>query len=286
MTVQQLQFVLEVAKTKSITQAARNLFLSQPNLSSSIKSLEEELGITIFDRTSRGMLLTTAGKHLVKQSGTILSALDALQRELKQPQEYHFRVNISKSKAAFNAFVDLCEKYQAEPKIQLSSFSDTLEDPVRSMEDNQYDVSIFAAPTTRNMSVLCGSSNLRFVTLVELPMFIWLSKSHPLAQPGAFSLEKLRQYPFVTYTSHTSVYTSGLTDYNFIDPTRLIRVESNMVGVVSRTHAFCIAQRFSRSTPTSTASYSSPFPTGPILWAISAGQTAPSPPSPSTISPS
>lgn len=54
MTIQQLQYVLEVSRTGSISKAARNLFLSQPNISNSIKNLEQELGATLFIRTSQG----------------------------------------------------------------------------------------------------------------------------------------------------------------------------------------------------------------------------------------
>lgn len=61
MTIQQLQYVLEIARCGSASRAAKNLFLSQPNLSSAIKNLEQELGFPIFERTSAGMKLTPAG---------------------------------------------------------------------------------------------------------------------------------------------------------------------------------------------------------------------------------
>ena len=61
MTIQQLQYVLEIARCGSASRAAKNLFLSQPNLSSAITNLEQELGFPIFERTSAGMELTPAG---------------------------------------------------------------------------------------------------------------------------------------------------------------------------------------------------------------------------------
>ena len=58
-----LKYVAEVAKTGSITQAAENLFMAQPNLSKAIKELEETLGISIFRRTSKGVVLTEKGEE-------------------------------------------------------------------------------------------------------------------------------------------------------------------------------------------------------------------------------
>ena len=60
MTIQQLQYVLEISRTGSVSKAAKTLYLSQPNLSNAIKNLENELGITIFERTPMGMQLTAS----------------------------------------------------------------------------------------------------------------------------------------------------------------------------------------------------------------------------------
>lgn len=72
MTIQQLQYVLEIARCGSASRAAKNLFLSQPNLSSAIKNLEQELGFPIFERTSAGMKLTPAGSRLAKEASVIM----------------------------------------------------------------------------------------------------------------------------------------------------------------------------------------------------------------------
>ena len=75
MTIQQLQYVLEIARCGSASRAAKNLFLSQPNLSSAIKNLEQELGFPIFERTSAGMKLTPAGARLEKEASVIMGHL-------------------------------------------------------------------------------------------------------------------------------------------------------------------------------------------------------------------
>ena len=78
MQLQQFIYVLEVAKCGSMNKAARNLFISQPNLSSSIANLERELDITIFTRTSKGVEVTEEGKLLTKYARSILGQTEQL----------------------------------------------------------------------------------------------------------------------------------------------------------------------------------------------------------------
>ena len=66
MTIQNLRYIIEIASTRSFSQAARNLFISQSALSSSVKDTEQELGIEIFQRSNRGVSLTPDGEDCLK----------------------------------------------------------------------------------------------------------------------------------------------------------------------------------------------------------------------------
>ena len=72
MTFQQLKYIIEISKSRSITAAAQNLFISQPSLSKSVKELETELGITILERTRHGISFTSSG-NLIK----VINAVEA-----------------------------------------------------------------------------------------------------------------------------------------------------------------------------------------------------------------
>ena len=71
MTLQQLRYVIGIAKVGSFNKAAENLFISQPSLTTAIRDLEEEIGIVIFNRTSRGVSLTPDGEEFVASCITI-----------------------------------------------------------------------------------------------------------------------------------------------------------------------------------------------------------------------
>ena len=78
MNLQQLRYAVEVEKTSSITQAAKNLYMGQPNLSKSIKELEQDLGITIFTRNAKGVEPTSMGLQFLRYAHEILDKVDEL----------------------------------------------------------------------------------------------------------------------------------------------------------------------------------------------------------------
>lgn len=80
MQLQQLRYVLEIDRTKSISKAAENLFLTQPNLSSAVSDLEKKLGIKLFTRTNRGVCTTDEGLIFISYARTIVDQMTNLER--------------------------------------------------------------------------------------------------------------------------------------------------------------------------------------------------------------
>jgi len=241
MTIQQMQYVLEIAKTGSVSQAARNLYLSQPNISNSLKALEAELGTPLFQRTSSGMVLTAAGQRLAQRAGGIIQELNTLIKDVQGIQNCHFRLNSSAYLPAFEAFTDLCQKYQDQPNLQFSCFSNQGSDLIQSTLEGQYDLAVFVEAEDQNIDRLCERAGIRQEILFKAQMFVQLSRSHPLVRSGEFSLEALYQYPYVDYT-HSKNHFLGNAALFFIDPSKLIRVQSitGRRDVVLNTHAFSV----------------------------------------------
>lgn len=114
MTVQQMRYVMEVSKAGSITQAAKNLFITPSSISSGIASLERELGYAIFDRSWQGVHLTKKGKQVVKHADYICRRLELIERDPLEPLQRDFRI-ITSTHASFDApFVQVVREFQAE----------------------------------------------------------------------------------------------------------------------------------------------------------------------------
>ena len=86
MTIQQCIYVLEIHGTGSFSEAARKLFVAQSSLSNSVKSLEDELGIKIFERSKNGAVLTVDGAEFVRYAAEIVSKNDFIINRYKSPK--------------------------------------------------------------------------------------------------------------------------------------------------------------------------------------------------------
>jgi len=109
MTIQQLKYVVEISRSGSINEAAKKLFVSQPSLSEAIKELEKEMNITIFERTNKGIRLSTDGAEFLGYAKQIIEQSELLEnRYIKSiPQKKHFSVASQHYAFAVNAFVNL-----------------------------------------------------------------------------------------------------------------------------------------------------------------------------------
>ena len=121
MHLKQLQYTLEVAKCKSFSKAAKKLYVSQPSLSTSISSFEEELGLTIFLRTTSGVVLTQEGEQVLAQIEEVLTSVDRLAAMGKQGF-VKYNTTLAAIPSACNGMVInlLGEVAQSNPEITLN----------------------------------------------------------------------------------------------------------------------------------------------------------------------
>lgn len=115
MTLQQLKYLVTVAECKNITQAAEKLFITQPSLSAAIHSLEEEMGVTAFVRTNKGVTVTREGEELLSFARNLLEQADIMKDRfcLDSNRKPKFSVSCQHYSFAVNAFVDVVNEYDS-----------------------------------------------------------------------------------------------------------------------------------------------------------------------------
>lgn len=113
MTLQQLKYIVTVAETGTFSKAAKVLLLSQPSLTKSVKDLEKEMGITIFDRTNKGISVSKEGEVFLGYARQVLEQAALLEEKYKTRAggKREFRVSTQHYSFAVNAFVDLIKRY-------------------------------------------------------------------------------------------------------------------------------------------------------------------------------
>ena len=213
MTLQQLKYVIAVADQGSINEAAKALFLSQPTLSAAIMALEAEMGIKIFDRTNRGIKVSTEGTTFLGYARQVIQQADLLEEKYSPstPTKQRFSVSCHHYLFAANAFVELIKEFGGEAYAFTFRESKTYE-VISDVKNLRSEIGIiymsdFNRPV---ISKLLRESELNFNELFAARPHVFLYKKHPLAKESVVALADLEEYPCITFDQgeHNSFYFS------------------------------------------------------------------------------
>lgn len=202
MTLQQLKYVIEVARSRSISKAAHNLFISQPSLSNALKELEKEMGITIFLRTNRGIDLTQEGSEFLGYARQVVEQAELLESRYSNTKmrQQHFSVSAQHYAFVVSAFVRLLEDYHREEYEFTLRETKTYEiiDDVKKMR-SEIGV-LYVNHFNRNViQKILREGNLVFHPLFEAKPHVFISSKNPLAARNFVTLEELDPYPYLSF---------------------------------------------------------------------------------------
>ena len=213
MTYKQLQYVITVAEEGNITNAARKLFIAQPSLTSAIRELENEYGITIFIRSNKGIKLTSEGEEFLGYARQILDQTNLLEERYtgSQSGKLKFYVSAQHYSFAVEAFVELLKRRGADKyefhmrETQTYNIIDDvshLRSEIGILDLNRFNEEVITK-TLRD-------SNLSFTPLFRAQPHVFIGKNSPLAKKRYLTLEDLKPYPRLSYEqgSHNSFYFS------------------------------------------------------------------------------
>ena len=198
MNLQQLKYVVEVEREKSITAAAKKLYVSQPNLSKSIKELEQEIGATIFNRTGKGVELTNAGIQFLRYAKSILAQFEELE-SLFHPDSQNavsFAASVPRATYIADVFAKFTDSLRAKGCVNIkyreTNSVDTITDVV--VGDSSIGVVRYNQAYEEYYMNLLRDSALQFELLLNFEMQLLLSRSHPLAEAESISRSQLEPY--------------------------------------------------------------------------------------------
>ncbi|UJF35753.1 LysR family transcriptional regulator [Paenibacillus hexagrammi] len=202
MTLQQLKYVIEVAKRGSINEAAKRLFITQPSLSSAIRDLEEELQLTIFERSNKGITLSKEGIEFLSYARQVIEQADLLESRYlnAKPSPQHFSVSTQHYAFAVNAFVSLVQEYgqdEYEFALRETKTYEIIED-VRSMR-SEIGILYVNDLNEKVMNKMLREANLQFTSLFIAKPHIFISVNNPLARQKTVSIEELEFYPYLSF---------------------------------------------------------------------------------------
>ena len=186
MNLTHLRYAVEVERTGSINQAARNLFMGQPNLSKAIKELEGETGITLFKRTAKGVQPTAKGEEFLSYAKTILSQMDELESLYKPHQDNAVHLHVAAPRAAYlsAAFADYIASLSGDLELDIR-FQET--DAVTAIQQISAGEADFGVIRYQQIYEdyflhLIADKRLQYEPLLSFPLRLLLSREHPLAK--------------------------------------------------------------------------------------------------------
>lgn len=202
MTLQQLKYAITVAEKGTISEAAKELFVSQPSLTSAIKELESEMNISIFDRTNKGVVVSKEGEIFLGYARQVLEQTDLIKEKYlgKSNGKQQFCVSTQHYSFAVNAFVDLIKEYGSEEydfSLRETQTHEIIEDVAKMKSEvgilylNDFNKSV--------LQKIIKTNNLHFEELFVAKPHVFISKKNPLSKKASVTLKDLEPYPYLSF---------------------------------------------------------------------------------------
>ncbi|RVU54387.1 LysR family transcriptional regulator [Anaerosphaera multitolerans] len=245
MNLQQIQYVDAIAHFKSMNKAAQHLFVSQPTLSQSIKDLEEEIGITIFERSRKGVLLTEDGIEFLRISKNILSELEYIQEHyVAKSNEENLQFQVSSQHYAFvvDAFLKFLKNY--EDKDYVLSLKETR--TLATIDDvyNQKSALgvIFLTENNKNfLTQVLEKKSLEFHQCHSVKPHVFLNNKHPLASQKYITKNQLVDFPMVCYEQNGEEALAEELSFDYDIRQKIVVYDrGTMLNVISNSNAYNI----------------------------------------------
>ncbi len=202
MTIQQLNYVIRIAETGSINRAAETLFITQPSLTSALKELEKEIGVTMFNRSGRGVTLTAEGAAFLPYARSVVeqfqNLLDVYGKTGVRKQK--FAVSTQHYSFAVKAFVEMARTFDVaeyEFAIRETRTRDVIDDVASSR--SEIGILYLNDFNRKAIQKLLGTENLQASPLIDCHAYVYLWKRHPLAEKAAISFSDLAPYPCLSF---------------------------------------------------------------------------------------
>ena len=197
MNLLHMKYALEVAKSGSINKAAEVLMVAAPNVSRSIKELETDFGITIFERTQNGTKLTSEGEEFINYAKGVLRQIDEIERFYKTgaPKKQKFSISVPRAcyiSEAFANFSKSLSKEAAEVFYKETNSQRT----IHNMTEHDYNLGIirYAENYDKYFKSMLEEKGFQYELVTEFTYSLIMSADNPLAKKEVITFDDLTEY--------------------------------------------------------------------------------------------
>ena len=211
MTLTQLRYVIAVANSGSMSEAARKLFIAQPSLSASIKELEEEISMELFRRTNRGISITPEGEEFIGYARQIVEQYELVESKYiaGTTLKKKFSVSMQHYTFAVNAFMEMVKQFGMD-KYEFAVRECRTYEVIEDVSNYKSEIGILYVNdfNRKVLHKMFHEKELDFCELLNCHIYVYLAKKHPLANKKLISLQELQDYPCLAFDqgSYNSFY--------------------------------------------------------------------------------
>lgn len=192
-----MKHALEVAKSGSLGKASEVLLIAAPNISRSIKELESDLGITIFDRTKNGMKLTPAGEEFLKFAKGILGQIEEVENYYKEgtPKKQKFSISVPRACYISEAFVEFSKSLSKEA-AEIFYKETNSQRTIHNLLNRDYNLGIirYAENYDTYFKTMLDEKGFEYELVTEFTYSLIMSADNPLAKKESISFDDLTNY--------------------------------------------------------------------------------------------
>lgn len=197
MNILHLKYAVEVAKAGSLSKAAEILLIAQPNISRSIKELEADLGITIFERTSKGVSLTLQGEEFISYAKSILHQIEEVEKIYKNhsPKKQKFSISVPRACYISEAFAQFSKKLTNDP-AEIFYKETNSQRTIHNMLENDYKLGIirYAENYEKYFKSMLQEKGFDYEVISEFSYGLIMSCNNPLVEKEEITFGDLQGY--------------------------------------------------------------------------------------------
>ena len=201
MTLQQLKYALTIADCGSMNEAAKQLFISQPSLSETMKELETEIGLDIFLRSNRGIVITPEGEEFLGYARQVTEQFGLLQSKyIDKKVKEKFSVSTQHYTFAVKAFVETVKQIGME-QYEFAVHETTTIGVIENVKNFKSEIGVLYENdfNEKVLNKMFKENGLEFVELFSCDTFVYLWSGHPLAKQDVITMEELDEYPCLSF---------------------------------------------------------------------------------------
>ncbi|MBR6667787.1 MAG: LysR family transcriptional regulator [Clostridia bacterium] len=211
MNILHMKYAVEVARVGSLNKAAESLYVALPNVSRSIRELEADLGITIFDRSARGMTLTPEGEEFIGYAKGILAQIEQVERLYRDgaPGKQKFSISVPRACYISDAFAQFSRALSDAP-AEIFYKETNSKRTIQNILEHDYQLGIirYAENYDKHFKAMLEEKGLNFELVTEFSYLLVMSRECPLAQKDEITYDDLSGYIEI---AHADPYVPSLS---------------------------------------------------------------------------